>query len=83
VWHKIDRRFNTPRAALFLRLSSPLWSSSPATAALTHLLLKMAEDCLAEEAYLADVAGLHYDMSPEGMAGGVWVLCVGRREGGW
>ena len=27
------------------------------------------QDALCEMAYLADVAGLHYDMAPEGLAG--------------
>ncbi len=32
-------------------------------------LLQLLEEALNEDAYLADVAGLHYGTSPEGMAG--------------
>ena len=36
---------------------------SPRAAAATHLLVKVLEDTLCETAYLADVAGLSYDVS--------------------
>ncbi|KAG2448487.1 hypothetical protein HYH02_006378 [Chlamydomonas schloesseri] len=55
LWHKLDRHFRTPRAAVHWRLFSPAG----------HLL----EEGLREDAYLADVAGLHYHTSPEGLAG--------------
>ena len=34
-------------------------------------MTKMVEDALNEDAYLADVAGLHYSLSQEGTAG-IW-----------
>ncbi|KAL6745941.1 Metalloenzyme, LuxS/M16 peptidase-like protein, partial [Haematococcus lacustris] len=69
VWHKLDRSFLTPRASACFRLQSPGWSSSPAACALTQLALRLVEDSLNEDAYQADVAGLHYSTSPEGRAG--------------
>ncbi len=63
LWHKLDRQFETPKAAAYFLLSSPAMYESPAAAATTHLLLKLLEDALCETAYLADVAGLSYDVS--------------------
>ena len=42
---------------------------SPRSTALTHCAIKLAEDALCETAYLADIAGLHYSISPEGRLG--------------
>ena len=44
-------------------IGSSAMYKSPAAAAITHLLLKLLEDALCETAYLADVAGLSYDVS--------------------
>ncbi len=55
VWHKLDRTFNTPRANVYMRLSSPTWHESPRSAALTYLGLKLLEDTLNKDAYLAEV----------------------------
>lgn len=51
------------------RLASPAAFTSPRAAALLHLWLRLADDSLNEDAYLADVAGLHTSTSPEGVAG--------------
>ncbi|KAL3144870.1 hypothetical protein ABBQ38_001970 [Trebouxia sp. C0009 RCD-2024] len=69
LWHKLDRHFQTPKAAAYFCLTSAAMYDSPAAAAATHLLMKLLEDALCETAYLADVAGLSYDMWPEGQAG--------------
>ncbi|KAG2444954.1 hypothetical protein HXX76_001690 [Chlamydomonas incerta] len=69
LWHKLDRHFRTPRAAVHWRLFSPAGHVSAAAAAAGHLALKLLEEALREDAYLADVAGLHYHTSPEGLAG--------------
>ena len=63
LWHKLDRQFQTPKAAAYFCLTSAAMYDSPATAASTHLLMKLLEDALCETAYLADVAGLSYDVS--------------------
>ena len=77
LWHKLDTTFCMPRVSAMFRLSSPLLSASPRAAALLHLLLKLCDDELTEDAYLADVAGLHYHLSPEGVAGTcVCMFCV-------
>jgi hypothetical protein len=57
LWHKVDRRFRQPRAHCYVRLSSAGGYGSPRAAALTALWLKLVEDALNEDAYMADVAG--------------------------
>lgn len=63
LWHKLDRQFQTPKAAAYFCLTSAAMYDSPAAAAATHLLMKLLEDAQCETAYLADVAGLSYDVS--------------------
>ena len=62
LWHKLDRQYQTPKAAAYFCITSAAMCESPAAAATTHLLLKLLEDALCETAYLADVAGLSYDV---------------------
>ena len=62
VWHKLDDHFETPKAAAYFCLTSAAMYESPKAAAVTHLLVKVLEDTLCETAYLADVAGLSYDV---------------------
>lgn len=69
LWYKADDVFKMPRTNAYFRLWSPALHDSPRAAALSHLALKLLEDVLAEDGYLADVAGLHYSTSPEGQAG--------------
>jgi secreted Zn-dependent insulinase-like peptidase len=69
LWHVLDRAFRIPRAHAFFRVSSRAANASPRAAALTHLWLRLAADALTEAAYLADVAGLTYGLSPEGAVG--------------
>jgi nardilysin len=70
VWHKLDGlggRFGAPRAAAFWAVTpSSLAAGGPLSEPLTHLVLKLAEDALAETTYLADVAGLRCHTTPEG-----------------
>eukprot|EP00884_Botryococcus_braunii_P020235 jgi/Botrbrau1/6896/Bobra.67_3s0015.1 len=69
VWHKLDTTFRIPKASAYFRLSSPVAYESPAAAASTDLLVKIWTDALCETAYLADVAGLQYEIWPEGRQG--------------
>lgn len=64
VWHKVDTTFETPKAVAYLAITSTAAYASARAAAATHLTLKLLEDALCETAYLADVAGLAYDVSP-------------------
>ena len=61
--------FKIPRAFCLFRLSSPILGASARGAAIEGLLLKLIEDALNEDAYLADVAGLHYSIAQEGVMG--------------
>lgn len=69
LWHKLDAVFATPRTNAYFHVSTRASYDTPRSAALTHLALKLAEEALNEDCYLADVAGLHVSMAPEGLAG--------------
>ncbi|MEW5302568.1 MAG: hypothetical protein WDW38_002287 [Sanguina aurantia] len=69
LWHKQDTTFRCPRTLAHFRLSSQPLHASPRSAALTHMTVKLLEDALNEDTYLADVAGLHFGISSEGVAG--------------
>ena len=74
--HKLDSRFRKPRAFAYFRLSLPNTNISPRVAAMTHLVVKLLEDELCQEAYLADVADLHYGIAFEGAQGKFGILRV-------
>ena len=69
LWHKLDSTFKVPRTNAYFRLSLPASCSTPRAAALTHLTVKLLEDALCQESYLADVASLHYSIWFEGVSG--------------
>ena len=62
IWHKLDRTFKRPIALAYLCITPRFAYDSARTAALTHLALKLLQDDVNEAAYLADVAGLGYDV---------------------
>ena len=62
IWHKLDRTFKRPIAVAYLCITPRSAYDSARTAALTHLVLKLLQDNVCETAYLADVAGLQYDV---------------------
>jgi len=63
IWHKMNRTFKRPIAVAYLCITPRTAYDSAKTAALTHLVLKLLQDDVIETAYLADVAGLGYDVS--------------------
>jgi nardilysin len=69
VWHKMDSTFNIPRTNAYFKLSLPAAYCTPRSSAMTHLVTKILEDSLCQEAYLADVASLHYNIWFEGYQG--------------
>ncbi len=62
VWHKLDSTFGLPKAVAYVNITSKAAYESAKAAAATHLTLKLLEDLLCETTYLADVAGLSYDV---------------------
>ena len=50
------------QAAAYFALAAPALRLSAQQAAATHLLLKLLEDVLCEDAYLADLASLSYQV---------------------
>jgi len=69
VWHKMDSTFKIPRTNAYFKLSLPGAYRTPRASAMTHLITKLLEDSLCQEAYLADVASLHYYIWFEGHQG--------------
>eukprot|EP00208_Stichococcus_sp_RCC1054_P001535 CAMPEP_0206142388 /NCGR_PEP_ID=MMETSP1473-20131121/16665_1 /ASSEMBLY_ACC=CAM_ASM_001109 /TAXON_ID=1461547 /ORGANISM="Stichococcus sp, Strain RCC1054" /LENGTH=1083 /DNA_ID=CAMNT_0053537371 /DNA_START=256 /DNA_END=3510 /DNA_ORIENTATION=+ len=69
LWAKTDAAFAVPRTVACMLLASPAGHDTPRAAALTHLIAKLLEDALCETAYQAEVAGLNFEVSPEGTAG--------------
>eukprot|EP00890_Picochlorum_soloecismus_P003708 jgi/Picsp_1/4338/NSC_01845-R1_insulin-degrading enzyme-like len=66
---KIDRKFLAPKLCCFFRLHSPIAYRSPREVAMTHMVMKILEDVLCKESYLADMAGLHYTIWMDGSSG--------------
>ncbi|GBF97149.1 insulin-degrading-like metalloprotease [Raphidocelis subcapitata] len=56
-WHALDTGFGLPKAHVRLHLVTPSAYETPAAAVATRLLLRIAEDVLLPEAYVADLAG--------------------------
>ncbi|KAK9820983.1 hypothetical protein WJX81_000873 [Elliptochloris bilobata] len=69
LWHKLDTTFRLPRASVHFLLASPATYDSAHAAAATHAAVALLEDVLCETAYLAEVAGLSYEVWPEGRTG--------------
>jgi len=74
LWHKLDATFRLPRASASFLLASAATYDSPAAAAATHVAVALLEDKLCETAYLAEVAGLSYEVR------GRWLRPAGRPE---
>lgn len=66
IFHLMDRAFHVPKISSFFRFMHGIIDSSCRHIALTHILIKLLEDSLCEEAYLADMAGLHYSIYMDG-----------------
>jgi len=63
VWHMTDPRFNVPKVGLYLRLASPIASSSARNAALNDLVRLLLYDHLEKELYNASIAELTTSLS--------------------
>lgn len=55
LWHKLCVAYEQPRVCAYFRLASPAAGASPAAAVLGALWLRLAEEALTEDAYLAGV----------------------------
>lgn len=69
VYHLMEGTFRVPKISSFFRFMHGIADSSPRHIALTHIMIKLLEDILCEEAYLADMAGLHYSIYMDGHKG--------------
>ena len=63
VWHMTDPRFPVPKVGLYLRLASPIASSSARNAALNDLVRLLLYDSLEKELYNASIAELTTTLS--------------------
>lgn len=67
MWHKIDTLHKTPKTEAYFQLCGPtdpetglsVLHATPRATTANQLLTRVLEDVLTEEAYLADMAGLH------------------------
>lgn len=66
TFHLMDAQFQVPKISSVFRFMHGIPDNSSRHIALTHILIKLVEDILCEEAYLADMAGLHYSMYMDG-----------------
>jgi secreted Zn-dependent insulinase-like peptidase len=53
LWHKLATAYQQPRVCAYFRLSGPAAAASPAAAVLGALWMRLVEEALAEDAYLA------------------------------
>ncbi|XWS66351.1 hypothetical protein CRYUN_Cryun05aG0191800 [Craigia yunnanensis] len=64
LWYKPDTVFSTPKAYVKIDFNCPHASYSPEAEVLADLFARLLMDYLNEYAYYAQVAGLHYGISP-------------------
>eukprot|EP00047_Mylnosiga_fluctuans_P018363 m.70194 g.70194 ORF g.70194 m.70194 type:complete len:850 (+) comp7579_c0_seq2:7-2556(+) len=60
VWYKPDTRFSRPRAVIKVALVTPLAEADPTFAVISRLYVDLLKESLAEYAYAAELASLHY-----------------------
>lgn len=77
LWHKLDEAFRVPRACTNFALAVPGSYATPRAAAVSSLALRLLHDALNETTYLADVAGLQYDVRQRAIESlSARILCV-------
>ncbi len=69
TFHLLDGTFRVPKISTHFRFMHGICDYSPRHFALTHMFIKILEDVLCEEAYLADMAGLQYSIHKDGHQG--------------
>ena len=74
LWYKRDGTFRVPRADVFVRIHTPKANDTPRHAALSALLVAVANDLLDEYSYPATLAGLDYSINSINTGIGVSVL---------
>ncbi|GFO42674.1 insulin-degrading enzyme [Plakobranchus ocellatus] len=62
LWHKQDDKFLKPRACVSLDFISPLAYMDPLHTNLNALFTQLFEDALTEYTYMAEIAGLRYNL---------------------
>jgi len=63
VWHRLDDRFNQPRACVYFNVSLPHIPEGAFGMMLTQLFVAMVEDCVNESVYYpAHLAGMEVDV---------------------
>ena len=83
LWHLPDVRFAQPRSYVYCRLSSPAAAPSARDVALQNLWVRMTEEALNEEAYLAGRGGVGEGYGCGKRLGVVVGVGSGKVEGFW
>ena len=78
IWFKQDDYFGTPRGNIFCSLIVPQTQSDPRNAVIVRIFTKLLADILNEDVYMAEVAGLTYDVSPT--SNGLTILTLGYND---
>mmetsp|Transcript_29851 Transcript_29851/g.97207 ORF Transcript_29851/g.97207 Transcript_29851/m.97207 type:complete len:1027 (-) Transcript_29851:78-3158(-) len=66
VWHKLDKRFLQPRTNAYFQFCCPVACESAKSTASAELVMRLVEDALKEDSYLADQGGLSLDFHRDG-----------------
>lgn len=67
VWGATDTSFGTPRASTYVRLAVDGGFTNPRDLAYAHLFARLVRDELNPQAYAAELAGLSYSISADGI----------------
>ncbi len=81
VWYAQDQQFMQPRAAINLRIKSPLVASSAEGAAQAQLFAALISDQLNEYAYPAKLAGIDHDIVANSRGYDISVFGYSSRQG--
>ncbi|KAJ3413871.1 Insulinase (Peptidase M16) [Chytridiales sp. JEL 0842] len=73
LWYLPDTVYKVPRTSCFFLIRSPLAYATPRHAVLTKLYTLILHDALSEDAYMAELAELHYSL--ECLGEGI-LLCI-------
>lgn len=69
LWHKLDQKFQQPKAIVIHKLTTPMQFATPQSFIMANLFSQMIKDRLNEYAYLAEIAGLNYNIQNHGTEG--------------
>ncbi|KAF2673613.1 LuxS/MPP-like metallohydrolase [Microthyrium microscopicum] len=78
IWYKKDDQFWVPKANVKITLRTPLSSITPRCSAISKLYCSLVQDSLNEYSYDAEIAGLEYSLSQNGL--GLQIIISGYND---